>query len=128
MDDSSYRLNFDLAIDRKNKIHHYSYRKSILKLVKLQSLVAKCCKIRKIQPCKFREFSILLYYVQKFAPLLSRKWCKFLHVIQEYTKFCKIWSAIFSAFYNISRPNFTNFKTLFLAVVMDFVLLAQITI
>ena len=46
MDDSSYRLNFDP--DRKNEIHHYIARKSILKLVKLQSLVAKCCKMRKI--------------------------------------------------------------------------------
>ncbi len=44
--DSSYKpLNFDL--DRKNEIT--TARKSILKSVKLQqSLVAKCCKIRKI--------------------------------------------------------------------------------
>jgi hypothetical protein len=38
MDDSSYRLNFDLG--KKNKIHHHSW-KSMLKLVKLQSLAAK---------------------------------------------------------------------------------------
>ncbi len=41
MDDSSYRRNFDLG--KKNEIHHHSCRKSILKLGKLQSLVAKCC-------------------------------------------------------------------------------------
>ena len=46
MDDSSYRLNFDLG--KKNEIHHYIARKSILKWVKLQRLVAKCCKMRKI--------------------------------------------------------------------------------
>ena len=45
MDDSSYRLNFDLG--KKNEIHTIA-RKSSLKLVKLQSLVAKCCKMRKI--------------------------------------------------------------------------------
>ena len=43
MDDSSYRLNFGLG---KKSIT--TARKSILKSVKLQSLVAKCCKMRKI--------------------------------------------------------------------------------
>jgi hypothetical protein len=42
MDDSSYRLNFDQG--KKNKTHHHSkIRKSMLKLVKLQNLAAKCC-------------------------------------------------------------------------------------
>ena len=45
MDDSSYRRNFDL--DKKNETITIA-GKSILKLVKLQSLVAKCCKMRKI--------------------------------------------------------------------------------
>ena len=44
IDDSRCRLNFDLG--KKNKIHHHIAR--MLKLVKLQSLVAKCCKLRKI--------------------------------------------------------------------------------
>ena len=30
--------------------------KSILKLVKLQNLVAKCCKMRKYSPAKFANF------------------------------------------------------------------------
>ncbi len=40
-------------------------------------------------------------------------------------KTCEICRAIFSPFYNISTKlcNFTNFKMLFLAVVIDFVLL-----
>ena len=43
MDDSSYRLNFDPdRIGRTKSIT--TARKSILKLVKLQSLVAKYCK------------------------------------------------------------------------------------
>jgi hypothetical protein len=43
--DSSYRLNFDLG---KKKKPITTARKSMLKLVKLQSLVAKCCKMTKI--------------------------------------------------------------------------------
>ena len=49
MDDPSYRLNFDLG--KKNEftqIYITTARKSVLKLVNLQSLVAKCCKMRKI--------------------------------------------------------------------------------
>ena len=49
--------------------------KSILKLVELQSLVAKCCKMKKIEPCKVCEFCILLYYARKidtgFSMLVS---------------------------------------------------------
>jgi hypothetical protein len=45
MDDSSYRRNFDL--DNKNKTITIT-GKSIFKLVKLQSLVVNCCKMRKI--------------------------------------------------------------------------------
>ena len=33
----------------------------MLKLVKLPSLVAKCCKIRKIYACEVCKFCILLY-------------------------------------------------------------------
>ncbi len=45
-------------------------------------------------------------------------------------KICKLRTAIFSAFYNISRPNFVILliKMLFLAVVVDYVLLAWIKI
>ena len=39
--------------------------KSVLKLVKLQSLVAKYCKMQKLQACKIRQFCILLYYARK---------------------------------------------------------------
>ena len=45
--------------------------KSILKLVKLQSLVAKCCKMRKISPCKVCKFCTLLYYVRKIDTVFS---------------------------------------------------------
>jgi hypothetical protein len=45
MDDSSYRRNFDP--DKKNETITIA-GKSILKWVKLQSLVGNCCKTRKI--------------------------------------------------------------------------------
>ena len=41
-------------------------RNNILKLVKLQNSVAKCCKIRKIySPAKFPNFLQYLYYAQE---------------------------------------------------------------
>jgi hypothetical protein len=52
---SHYRLIF---ISTKWCKYITTTRKSILKLVKLQSLVAKCCKMRKIQPYKFLKFCI----------------------------------------------------------------------
>ena len=39
--------------------------KSVLKLVKLQSLVAKCCKMQKIQTYKICKFCVLLHYARK---------------------------------------------------------------
>ena len=45
MDNLQVRLYFDL---RKNKKSITTARKSTVKLGKLQSLVGKCCKIRKI--------------------------------------------------------------------------------
>ena len=40
-------------------------RKSIVKLVKLQSPVGKYCEIRKIKPREACEFCIYLYYARK---------------------------------------------------------------
>ena len=77
-------------------------RKSILKLVKLQSLVTKCCKMRKIWHFKCSKFCILLYCVQKFAPLSAQKWCTFLHIIQKHTKFAK--------FAGLYSPHYTTFR------------------
>jgi hypothetical protein len=43
---SSLWPNFDQG--KKNKIQHHSYRKSVLEWVKLQRVVGKCCKMKKI--------------------------------------------------------------------------------
>jgi hypothetical protein len=55
MDEFQLSTNF-LSRQERNEIYHYIAQKSILKLVKLQSLVAKCCKIRKICPVKLANF------------------------------------------------------------------------
>jgi hypothetical protein len=84
----------NFELGKKSKIHHKVWRRNV---------VVKCGKYR---PAKFANF--LLIYIM-------------------YGKICKIRRAIFSSLYNISRPNFaivTNFIMLFLAVVMDFILLA----
>ncbi len=44
--DSSYTLNYDLG--KNNEMAITTARESILKLMKLQSLVAKCCKLRNV--------------------------------------------------------------------------------
>ena len=93
-------------------------RKSILESVKLQSLVAKCCKMKKIALCKFRRYQCItcrnLHHV-----LLSRKWCKLLHVIQKVYKICEICRAIFPSLilqhFATKLCNFTNFTMLFVA-------------
>ena len=75
--------------------------KIISKIVNVQNLVAKCWKMRKIQPCKICQFCILLYYKRKFAPQLAWKWCKFPLVIQKYTKlanFARLYFPHFSTF------------------------------
>ena len=46
--------------------------KTILKLVKLQSFVAKCCKMWKIQACEIYEFCILLYYARKIDTIFEK--------------------------------------------------------
>ena len=47
--------------------------KTILKLVKLQSFVAKCCKMWKIQACEIYEFCILLYYKTELIDTIFSK-------------------------------------------------------
>ena len=122
MDDSSYRLNFDLG--KKNEIHCYIARKSSLKL---QSLVAKYCKMRNI--ANFVYFCIICrFLIVLYAEICTTFGSKVVQISVRNTKVYKIREtcrAISSSFYNISRPNFPNFtlfKMLFLAVVMDFVL------
>ena len=48
--------------------------KSVLKLVKLQSLVAKCCKMQKIQACKIANFVYFCITRGKLIPLLRKRY------------------------------------------------------
>ena len=122
IDDSSYRLNFDL--DKKKAKSITTAGKS---MVKLPSLAAKCCKMRKIWPYEICKFCINLYYARENAHALSvQMWCIFPRVIQINTKFSNFTRLYFPHFKHFAAKlcNFTNFTMLFLAVVMDFVLLA----
>jgi hypothetical protein len=74
--------------DWATNIAKYRAYRHMLKLVKLQNLAAKCCKMRAI-------FSVGLYFLHFTTSDLATKLC-----------------------------NFINFNMLFLAVVMDFVLVA----
>jgi hypothetical protein len=71
------------------QINHYSYRNNILKLVKVQSYVAKCCKMRKI--------IIALQYLQILCSFVLRaEITTIFGPLQGYT--------VFSAIYNIWKP------------------------
>ena len=111
MQESLFRRSFEIQWQISRLIAKFftTARKSILESVKLQSLVAKCCKMKKIALCKFRQFCRYLCITCRNLRhvLLSRKWCKLLHVIQKYTKFVKF-AGLYSpaSFYNISPPNF----------------------
>ena len=73
MDDYNYRLIFYLGRKEPNLSSQLT-KKSMLKFEKLQCLVVKCCKTRKIQPCEVYKFrtSILLYYVLKYSCLVEK--------------------------------------------------------
>ena len=76
----------------------------------LSRLVEVCLDLFLSRPCEVFKFCINLYYARENAPLSAQ-----------------FRSAIFSTFYNILRRNFAILlikNMLFLAVVMDFVLLA----
>ena len=81
----------------------------MLKLVKLQSLVAKCCKMRKIKPSKICKFCILLYCNFR----MQYKSIQNLKTLQGYTDF-----PYFTTFRNQTLQSFTYFSMLFLAVVI----------
>ena len=105
-----------------------SWVKNLLKSVKLQNLVTKCCKIQKIQPYEVCIFSVCLYCVRKLLPFLSRKWQVCFQATRNTNKLkiCKLCKAIFSAFYNISQPNFAIFIIFFLTVVFYSLLLLRL--
>jgi hypothetical protein len=58
--------------NRRQGLKTAGYRRqlfrTVLKLVKLQSLVAKCCKMRKIWPCKVHKFCTACGNCYHFRP------------------------------------------------------------
>ena len=92
-------------------------RKSILERVKLQSLVAKCCKMKKIlySPVKFANFVyICINLVPRVFICITRSENNHFRSKNGYFparnaniyKICELHRAIFFSFYNISQPNF----------------------
>ena len=80
--------------------------KSILKLVKLKSLVAKLCKMWKLcKPVKIANFVCFCITHGKLIPT-SRKRYQFSVRNTKVYKIRKLCRAIFFSFHNISRPYF----------------------
>jgi hypothetical protein len=79
-------------------------------------------KKKKIADLKFANFVCII-----FAPHLGRKWCIFPCIIQNNTKFANfvgLYIFLILQQFATNLCNVTNFKMLFLAVLMDFVFLA----
>ena len=75
--------------------------KSILELVNLQILVAKCGKIALQSSQILYTFILRVEIPTKFGP-------KMVAICARNTKVYNFAKAIISAFYNISQPNFAN--------------------
>ena len=101
------------------------------KLIKLPSLVAKCCKIRKIYACEVCKFCTLLYYAYpqngrnspEVRPFCGKRNTNIqnLQTLQAY---------IFHVlqYFVTKLGSFTNFNMLFLASVKDFDFFAKMKI
>ena len=118
-----FKLNLHLCKKAKS---FTTARKSIFKLVKLPSLVTKCCKIRKIYAGEVCKFCLLLYYARKS---LTTKWPKFTGsvkafplAIQNIQNSQTSQAYIFRILQHFATKlgNFTDFQMLFLTVVKDF--------
>ena len=108
-------LKFSLS-KKRLEIYHNSWKR-FLKLVKFQLLVAKCCRVRKIQPSKFRI--IYLYYAGK-------TYCSFFRAYYEYTQNLQTLQGYIYPILEHFRAKicyFTNFRVTSLAVVIDLLIL-----
>ena len=106
----------------------------MLRVVKLPSLVAKCCKIWKIYASEVCKFCTLLYYTFLFTQFctnfvyfcitLTTKWPNFLQNLQT----LKAYISHVLQYFATKRGSFTNFNMLFLVVVKDFDFFAKMKI
>ena len=102
-------------------------KKYILKLIKLQSLTAKCCKTRKIQPCEVLQFFIYLHRAGKNSPF-SRQFqigngtffVRLTKYVQNHSQTSQGYIFRFLQHFATKLCNFTNSRMLCLAVVIDF--------
>jgi hypothetical protein len=101
----------------------------MLELVTLQSLAAKCCKMRKIySPAKFANFVLIciargkMHHIWAESGAFSRAQYKLIQKLQISQGYIFLILQHFAT----KLCNFTNFKLRFLVAVMDFVVLAEI--
>ena len=90
MDNLHYRLTFDL--DNKNEIPG----KNLLKVVKFQTLVEKCCNVWKIQSCKFSHYrvKIVTIFETKVLTISAR------NVMREFANFVRLYFPHITTFFN----------------------------
>ena len=84
------------------RLTNTTVKKNVMKLVKLQNLVAKCCKNRKY--IALRSLHIFSIFVLR-AEIVTIFGSKMVTISARNTnmlKICKLRKAIFSVFYNIS--------------------------
>ena len=98
---------------------HSTAEKSILNFIQLSSLVAKYCKMWKIQSCKVCEFCILLYYARKSVTAMWKCGNAFSRVTQKCTKFANF-TLLYFRLFTTKLHNFTKCRTLFSTVLKSF--------
>ena len=99
MDNSHNRLRRTIFISASGK--------GIMKLVKLQSFLRKCCEI---QACEFANF-VYVFVLRAESQSLSRKFqhTNVVGLSARSTKLCELRRAIFSVFFNnISESHFAT--------------------
>ena len=118
MDDSSYRLNSDLG--KKNEIHHYSWKEH-LKISKIAKFGREM--LQNAENIALQISQILYTFVLR-AEVCTTFEPKVVQISARNTKIQNLQGYIFRVLQHFTTKlcNFTNFKMLFLAVVMDFVL------
>lgn len=123
---SHSRLNFYLSTKNEILQSYRTARKSILKLVKLHSLVAKCCEVREIQPCKVCKIRIFCVTRGKPATSPANFGSNVVGFSARntsiYNDLQSLLSYVFRIFQHFATKLFTctNFEMLFPAVPIDF--------
>jgi hypothetical protein len=94
----------EILIEVKRRESNTTAKKNIMKLVKLQDSVAKCCGACRLENIALQSLQILYMFVLR-AEIVTIFGSKMVTISARNTniyKICKLRKAIFSVFYNIS--------------------------